>query len=171
MQEKDIDAIIDFSKIGIVFQDKPLIVGGLAMEYHGVRKHGDDIDFIVSNRDYKTLRSKYPHDRKDMWGDFGIKANGFEMFRSIYRFDYDHYCLGSIEFTRYKIVSLDMLFRMKVFAMDADEKHQKDVQLLKQQYEKLFQNKTYKAYLDAHVDRYLAVPGGTILNGDYDDDQ
>jgi hypothetical protein len=114
VQEKDIDAIIDFSKIGIVFQDKPPIAGGLAMEYHGARKHGDDIDFIVS---------------------------------------------------------LDMLFRMKVFAMDADEKHRKDVDLLKQQYEKLFQNKTYKAYLDAHVDRYLAVPGGTILNGDYDDDQ
>jgi hypothetical protein len=171
VQEKDIDAIIDFSKIGIVFQDKPLIVGGLAMEYHGARKHGDDVDFIVSNRDYKTLRLKYPHNRKDMWGDFGIKVNGFEMFRSIYRFDYDHYCQNCVEFTRYKIVSLDMLFRMKVFAMDADEKHRKDVDLLKQQYEKLSQNKTYKAYLDAHVDRYLAVPNGTILNGDYDDDQ
>jgi hypothetical protein len=48
VQEKDIDAIIDFSKIGIVLQDKPLIVGGLAMEYRGVRKHGDDIDPIVS---------------------------------------------------------------------------------------------------------------------------
>lgn len=168
MQENELERIIDLEALGVTFQDKPLIVGGLAMEYYGLRRHGD-VDFIVSNRDYQTLRAKYPDYRKDLWADFGISINGFELFRSIYRFDYDHYRRGAIEFRRYRMVAVDMLFRMKVFAMDAGEKHRADVELLKKYYQR-FENPAYASILTAHVDRYLAVPGGLILNGPYDDD-
>jgi hypothetical protein len=138
------------------------------MEYYGLRPHGD-IDFIVSDRDFEKLRDRYPNNRKDQWGDFGIVANGFDMFRSIYRFDYDHYSQNAIEYKNYNVVAVDMLFRMKVFAMETGEKHKRDVQLLKQYYE-TFQNSRYKAYLDAHVPRYLAAEDGIILNGTYDED-
>lgn len=32
-----IDSAIDFSVLGVNFEDKPIIVGGLAMEYYGLR--------------------------------------------------------------------------------------------------------------------------------------
>lgn len=161
-----IDSAIDFSVIGISFEDKPIIVGGLAMEYYGLRKHGSDVDFIVSNRDYLKLEKKYRNCRKDMWADWGIQAKGYEMFRSIYRFDYDYYGEGAIEFDKYKVLSIDMLFRMKVYAMDASEKHKNDVELLKQYFNQR-QNATYRKYLEENVDRYVNAKDGTILNGDY----
>ena len=161
-----IDSAIDFSVIGIDFDDKPIIVGGLAMEYYGIRKHGNDVDFIVSNRDYQKLEKRYRNCRKDMWGDWGIQTSGYEMFRSIYRFDYDYYGSGAIEFDKYKVISIDMLFRMKVYAMKSSEKHNNDVELIKEYLNKK-QNPDYKKYLDENVDRYIRANDGTILNGDY----
>ena len=102
--------MINIQKLGCEFLDKPVIVGGLAMEYYGLWKHGEDIDFIVTDRDYQRLKVKFPDYRKDVWGDFGILVNGFELFRSIYKFDHAHYSQGAIELTNYKVVSMDMLF-------------------------------------------------------------
>jgi hypothetical protein len=161
-----LDSVIDFKEIGIDFKDKPIIIGGLAMEFYGIRKHGDDIDFIITDRDYQTLRKKYPNHKKDIWGDFGILYNGYEMFRSIWKFDYCYYQENCIEFDLYKIISMDMLFRMKVFAMNSGEKHFRDVELIKE-YFKRKQNSGYKMYMDANIDRYLSVKDGIILNGDY----
>jgi len=161
-----IDSAIDFSRIGIIFNDKPIIVGGLAMEYYGLRKHGSDVDFIVSNIDYLKLEKKYRDCRKDMWGDWGIQTFGYEMFRSIYRFDYDYYGSGAKEFENYKVISIDMLFRMKVYALSAGDKHKNDVELLKDHFNKQ-QNIDYKKYLDENVDRYINAKEGTILNGSY----
>jgi hypothetical protein len=90
LDELELEAMIDIEKLGYEFLDKPVIVGGLAMEYYGLRKHGDDIDFIVTNRDYQRLKGKFPDHRKDVWGDFGILVNRFELFRSIYKFDHAH---------------------------------------------------------------------------------
>lgn len=42
--------------------------GGLAMEYYGLRKCGNDIDFIISNQDYQILSLKYPDYKVDYWG-------------------------------------------------------------------------------------------------------
>ena len=146
--------IIDLKEIDVTFNDKPIIVGGMAMEFYGIRKHGDDIDFIVSNCDYKLLETRYRDYRKDMWGDFGIRVNDYEMFRSMWKFDYQYFNNGSIEFDQYKIISIDMLFRMKVFAMDSEEKHKKDVELLKN-YFMQYQNKEYAEYMEKNIERYL----------------
>jgi len=166
MSREFIDAAIDFSRIGIAFTDKPIIVGGLAMEYYGIRKHGSDVDFIVSNVDYLKLEGKYRDCRKDMWGDWGIQTAGYEMFRSIYRFDYDYYGVGAIEFERYKVISIDMLFRMKVYAMNSSDKHNNDVELLKNYFNRQ-QNINYRKYLDENIERYVNAKDGTILNGNY----
>ena len=158
--------IIDLRKLDIKFNDKPIIVGGMAMEYYGIRKHGDDIDFIVSNCDYKKLETRYRDYRKDMWGDFGIMVNEYEMFRSMWKFDYQYFNNEAIEFDQYKVISIDMLFRMKVLAMDAEEKHKKDIELLKK-YFMQYQNKEYSEYMEKNIERYLKVDKGLIINGDY----
>ena len=168
MDELELETTINIQKLAYEFLDKPVIVGGLAMEYYGLRKHGDDIDFIVTNRDYQRLKVKFPNNRKDVWGDFGILVDGFELFRSIYRFDHAHYSLGALELTNYKIVSIDMLFRMKVFALGVAKKHDCDVQLLKEYYQR-FQNREYQNYLDRHVDRYTSSENGIFVEINYDD--
>lgn len=168
MNELELEMAINIQKLGYKFLDKPVIVGGLAMEYYGLRKHGDDVDFIVTNRDYQQLKVQFPNNRKDIWGDFGIQVNGFELFRSIYRFDYAHYSVGSIELTNYKIVSVDMLFRMKVFATGVAQKHDSDVQLLKEYYQQ-FQNREYREYLERHIDRYISSENGIFMAISYDD--
>ena len=37
------------------FKNPPILVGGKAMEFYGLRKAGDDIDYIISNRLYMKL--------------------------------------------------------------------------------------------------------------------
>jgi hypothetical protein len=103
-----------------------------------------------------------------VWGDFGVLVNGFELFRSIYRFDYAHYSRGAIELTNYKIVGIDMLFRMKVFAIGVAPKHDADVQFLKEYYQQ-FQNREYREYLDRHIDRYTSSENGIFFGISYDD--
>lgn len=168
MDELELEATINIQKLGYRFLDKPVIVGGLAMEYYELRKHGADVDFIVTERDYQGLKVQFPNNRKDVWGDFGILVNGFELFRSIYRFDHAHYSQGAIELTNYRIVSIDMLFRMKVFAIGVAQKHDSDVQLLKEYYQQ-FQNREYREYLDRHIDRYTSSENGIFFEISYDD--
>jgi hypothetical protein len=169
LDEQELEATIDIQRLGYEFLDKPVLVGGLAMEYYGLRKHGDDIDFIVTDRDYQRLKVKFPDNRKDVWGDFGLLVNGFELFRSIFKFDHAHYSSGAIELANYKIINIDMLFRMKVFAVGVAEKHDRDVELLKEYY-KRFQVRKYQVYLDHHVDRYLASETGIFVGIKYDDE-
>jgi len=161
--------MINIQRLGYDFLDKPVLVGGLAMEYYGLRKHGDDIDFIVTDRDYQVLKAIFPGNRKDVWGDFGILVNGFELFRSIYKFDHAHYSLRAIELANYKIVNIDTLFRMKVFAMGVAEKHDSDIRLLKGYYQQ-FQNPKYQNYLDRHIERYTSSKDGIFTEISYDDE-
>lgn len=169
MDEVELERIIDIQKLGYQFLDRPVIVGGLAMEYYGLRKHGDDIDFIITDGDYQRLKVKFPKHRKDVWGDFGVLVHGFELFRSIYKFDHAYYSQGAVEFTNYKVISLDMLFRMKVFAIGVAEKHDCDIQLLKEYYQR-FQNPDYRSYMDRHLDRYTSSETGIFLGVSYDDE-
>ncbi len=168
MDELQLEATIQIEKLGYEFLDKPVIVGGLAMEYYGLRQHGDDVDFIVTERDYQRLKVQFPENRKDVWGDFGILVNGFELFRSIYKFDHAHYSLGALELTHYKMVSIDMLFRMKAFSLGVAPKHDADFQLLKQYYQQ-FQKPAYRTYMERHIDRYVASENGIFFGIHYDD--
>jgi hypothetical protein len=168
LNELELESTINIQRLQYQFLDKPVIVGGLAMEYHGLRKHGDDIDFIVTDRDYQKLKIKFPDNRKDIWGDFGILINGLELFCSIYKFDHAHYSLGAIELANSKVVSIDMLFRMKVFALGVAQKHDSDVQLLKKYYQR-FQNQEYQDYLNRHAERYISSENGIFFGIHYDD--
>lgn len=41
----------------MAFQYKPILIGGGAMEYYGMRKRGHDFDFIVHREDAKILKT------------------------------------------------------------------------------------------------------------------
>jgi hypothetical protein len=161
---------IDLSSLDISFTKKPVIIGGLAMEYYGIRECGDDIDFIVSNEDYLELAKKYPNHKKDKWGDLGVLIDDYECLRSIFRLDYDFYSVGAIEFDQYKIIALDRLLFMKVLAFYNQpevDKHTKDYDRMMDFYIKHHQNKTYVEFGNQYINQYLNAPDGTIYNGEY----
>jgi hypothetical protein len=88
----------------------------------------------------------------------------------MYRFDYNYFNIGSIEFEQYKIISIDMLFKIKCFAMDAGDKHgkhKKDIELLKKYFMEKYQNKEWDKYMNENTERYLKAENGLIINGDY----
>ncbi|MBU1029142.1 hypothetical protein KKE28_02980 [Patescibacteria group bacterium] len=45
-------------EVGIKFRHKPLLVGGLAKEFYGIRRAGKDVDIILSSIDHKKLKRK-----------------------------------------------------------------------------------------------------------------
>ncbi len=80
---------IDLRKLDFQFSSKPLVIGGKAMEYYGLRPAGNDIHLIVTQRDYQRLAAKYPQSMREIWGDLGVCRDEFEIWRSICLFDYD----------------------------------------------------------------------------------
>jgi hypothetical protein len=57
---------INLDKLQFNFKHKPLLIGGKAMEYYGIRPAGADIDFVVSADDHKRLTAQYPDHIKDI---------------------------------------------------------------------------------------------------------
>lgn len=167
-----IDNRVDLPSLGITFAQKPLIIGGLAMEYYGMRKAGDDVDFIVANEDYLALADKYPDNRKDKWGDLGVAVNNLELLRSIFRLDYDFYSEGATEYEKYKVISFEKLLFMKVLAFDNQpeiERHTNDYKLIMQCCLESFQNKDYAQNAEKYLNLYLSSPDGTVYRGEYDE--
>ena len=102
------------------FTSKPILVGGFAMEYYGLRKHGEDIDFIITAEDYQTLAKQYPECKRDTWGDLHVKIAEYELLRSISRLDYDFYSKEALEFDTFKVISLERLFFMTAAAVRSE---------------------------------------------------
>jgi hypothetical protein len=120
---------IPLEKLGYQFQDKPLLIGGMAMEYHGLRKSGTDIDFVISLRDHANLRERYPDHIKDLYGDIGICEDDFEIWNQICRYDYEELKDEAIEETSFLVISLERLLFLKTLAIK-EEKYYRDVLLL-----------------------------------------
>lgn len=111
------------------FLDKPLLIGGKAMEYYGLRKSGADIDLVVSARDHENLRRQYPDHIKDLYGDLGICEFEFEIWNQICRYDYEELKEGAVEEPSFLVISLEQLLFLKTLAIK-EEKYYKDVLLL-----------------------------------------
>lgn len=168
--ESIIKDAVDLSVLGISFLSKPLVIGGLAMEYYGIRNRGKDIDFIISNDDYGILAKKYPDNRKDKWGGLHVSFDHCELLRSIFRLDYNFFSEGAIEYEKCKVISIEKLFFMKVLAFDNQpevEKYTRDYKLMWDYFLKTFQNRDYVANAMKHQDEYVNAPDGTICNGNY----
>ncbi|MBD3191093.1 MAG: hypothetical protein GF308_10635 [Candidatus Heimdallarchaeota archaeon] len=108
---------IPLEKLKFEFSSKPLLIGGRAMEYHGIRKAGEDFDLIITGEDYKQLAKKYPNHTKDLWGDLGVCVDKFELWQSILLFDYYFLSEGAIEEKDYLVISLEKLLFMKALTM------------------------------------------------------
>lgn len=149
------------------FKSKPILIGGMAMEYYGMRKSGADIDMVITNEDYHLLANKYPDFRKDLYGDLGIVIGKFEIWRSIAHLDYEFFQKGAIEEDKIFVVSIDRLLWTRVCAMEVD-KYRKDLELIKEYFYNQYTNTTYHTEAQAHEKSYAKI-GGAIWGGNYED--
>jgi hypothetical protein len=120
---------IDLSKLDFSFTSKPLLIGGMAMQYYGLRPTGADIDFVITPADYQKLAAQYPDHRKDLFGDLGVCIFEFEIWQSICLFGYDTLAQGALDLEEYRVISLEKLLFLKTLAMHI-EKYHRDVQLI-----------------------------------------
>lgn len=129
------------------FTQKPLLVGGMAMEYYGLRKSGKDVDFVISKNDHKRLiahlkkqglvsiKGNHKQGYKkipelvDLWGDKGILVQQFEIWNQIRKSDYKFLSEDAINKKAIKIISLEKLLYLKALAMDKP-KYAKDLKLI-----------------------------------------
>ncbi len=135
---------IDLSSLKYSFKNKPLLVGGKAMEYYGLRKAGADIDFIVSLEDYENLAKMYPDNTEDIFGDKGVKVDIFEIWTCIRLFDYNFYSQKAIEEDQFLVISLDKLFLLKGLAaldkkldQETHEKYMRDLEMIAEKIENI----------------------------------
>ena len=122
---------IDLSRLDYKFLTKPLLVGGKAMEFYGLRKSGKDIDLIVTTEDYLGLVKRYPSNKRDLGSDLGITIYDFEIWKCIREFHYDFLSGGANENGEVRIIHLNKLLFMKTLAIDIG-KYEKDVRLIVQ---------------------------------------
>ncbi len=105
------------------FLHKPLLIGGKAMEYHGLRKAGADTDLVIHPDDHAALLARYPDNVKDLYGDIGICEFGFEIWNQICTFDYEYLRANAIEEPGFLVVSLERLLFLKALAMHIPKYH------------------------------------------------
>jgi hypothetical protein len=120
---------IEFDRLNFEFGSKPLLIGGRAMEYYGLRKSGNDIDFVITVEDYERLSQKYPDHLKNLGGDLGVCVYEFEIWKTICLFDYAFLSRDAIEKEAYLIVSLEKLLFLKAIAMQ-EPKYHRDLELI-----------------------------------------
>lgn len=121
--------LIDLSQLDFTFKSRPIVVGGKAMEYYGLRKAGDDVDLLVDGEDIVSLIKLYPDRVKDLWGDLGVCPDKFEIWRTINLFEYEYYRKEAVELEDFLIVSLEHLLIMKALAYKK-EKYLNDLKLI-----------------------------------------
>ena len=165
-----LDNAVDLGALGYAFSSKPIVMGGLAMEYYGLRKRGDDIDFIISDEDYQGLAEKYPNHKMDQWGDLGIVVDRCDLLRSVFRLDYDFYSEGSVEYKTCKVMSFERLLFMKSMAFwnqPDSRKAADDFDLAMKRYLEAYQNEDYVKRSMQYVESYLKAPDGKVFNDNY----
>jgi hypothetical protein len=126
---------IDFSEISHTFSQKPLVIGGKAMQYYGLRESDHDIDLVVSTMDLTEIAQKNPRNLKSLWGDLGVVVGKFEIWKSVNLLQYDQLRIGAIEESDFLVVSLEKMLLLVGLALKK-EKFKKDLQLILKKIEK-----------------------------------
>ncbi len=109
---------IPLDQLGYRFKTPPLLVGGMAMEYYGLRAADAVIDFVVTRDDYAGLAALFPTQLKELAGDLGVFHERFELWTSIMLFDYDALAVDAIDSGAYRVISLEKLLLLKALGMD-----------------------------------------------------
>ncbi len=120
---------IDLGKLNFVFGTKPLLIGGMAMQYYGLRPSGADIDFVVTREDRARLAAQYPNHQRDLYGDLGVCVYEFEIWQTICLFDYAFLSPGAIDCGDLLVISLEKLLFLKALAMEVPKYHH-DLELI-----------------------------------------
>lgn len=120
---------LQLNKLNYSFIQKPILVGGKAMEYYGLRKSGEDTDLIASVEDVANLIKIYPTRLKDLGGDLGVCPFEFEIWKTVCFFDYGFYKEDAEEKEDHFVVSIEKLLFMKGLAIE-EEKYLNDVKLI-----------------------------------------
>jgi hypothetical protein len=103
------------------FIKKPLVVGGLAMEYYKLRKTVHDYDYVVSSSDWDKLK-KIHKDKVNLFGGknekefdatINLKKEKVDLIKTLYQYNYDELSKNSIKFKKYNIISLENLLLVK----------------------------------------------------------
>lgn len=134
------------------FLDKPLLIGGKAMEFYNLRRAGADIDFVVSTRDHAALVAKFPNNIKALFGDIGVCVGEFEIWNNILLLDYGFLAEHSIELDTIRVIAPDKLLLLKALAME-EPKYLRDVQLIVEKFKAIQYGKDEQFGADYFVGR------------------
>ena len=147
--------LIDLNKLDYKFINPPILVSGMAMMYHGLRESTKDIDFIISKEDHKNLGLKFANDAilldgdsksgykekpefVDLYEDHGILIYEFEIWDSIYQFDYDLLKFEAISEKDFLVISLEKLLMLSFVRGLRNERYMEDAKLIGLRIEKNF---------------------------------
>jgi hypothetical protein len=145
----DIENYIDY-----IFIEPPLVVGGLALDYHNVRKCGYDYDYMVSGVDWINLREKYPNninlfggkDEDEIDATINLNINGkhIDLIKTLWKYDYNYLSQNSINIIedKIKIISLENILFIKSLPALKDH-HKKSMDDLRLIIDKVVDNKYY----------------------------
>ena len=120
---------IGLEKLEYTFHHKPLLIGGRAMEYYGLRKAGADVDLVVHPNDHAALIRRYPDHVKDLAGDIGVCEFGFEIWNQICTFDYFYLTENAVADGDHLVIAPDKLLFLKALAMEIPKYH-RDLELV-----------------------------------------
>ncbi len=147
---------LEMTKLNYEFIKPPILIGGGAMEYYGMRKTGHDYDFMISIEDFQILKNMGKQlntfGGKEIDED-GLSTDGDNTFSSVdgleidlavtmFQFKYDFFDHNTEPLGPYKVVSRENLLLMKSLAAsnnygwDAEfkqymiEKQRRDVDLI-----------------------------------------
>ena len=124
------------------FKEKPLVLGGLALQFYGIRDSGHDFDYVVSSEDWNILKTLYPDNinlfggktEKDVDATINLENMNehIDLISTLYQFNHDYLQQSSIEYNDFRIISLPMLLMVKTLAAinNNDEKSKRDQQLI-----------------------------------------
>lgn len=134
------------------FTDKPILLGGGAMEYYGLRKTGHDLDIMISERDKTELLKrgytlnlfggKTEKDIDSTFSDFA--GTGVDLVVTLNQYGYGFFKSSTVPCGCHEdllVMSMEHLLLTKVFAgaYSREPKHDTDINLVlkgieKQQY-------------------------------------
>ena len=117
-------------------ENKPVLISGRALEYYDIRRPDEqydaDYDFIVSQRDYETLKETYPNNLRDIYGDLGVTVGKWEFWTSFCAFSYNELACDAEDAGEFLVVNIPKMLMLKVLVMHQEPRRYADVVLIKE---------------------------------------
>jgi len=124
--------IIDYS-----FKHKPIVIGGYAMAYYGLRQAGKDVDLVVAKEDFTLMCARFPHRQVEKFDEKGIYYKPFEIWPVFRGYTYWQLRRMSHDEGFFRVISLKMLFTLKMLSASDErldptirQKYAKDLALM-----------------------------------------